>query len=127
MATALRGAFVQLLVLTFRGMQRLACDHRLCEWQTGTSIQGNCRESGERSSRALRGSALAGGVGVEKGGAEKEEDPEAAPAEHGRGRIGPLRWAFLTWISEFPTGCLSSPVRHLGPKLALNPETSKKE
>jgi hypothetical protein len=40
--------------------------------------------------------------------------------------LGPLRWAFLTWISKFPTGCLSSPVSHLRPKLALNPERSKK-
>jgi hypothetical protein len=84
---ALRGAFAQLLVLTFRGMQRLACDHRLFEWQTGTRIQGNCRESGGRSSRALRGAGLSGGVGDEKGGTEKKEDPEAAPAEHGRGRM----------------------------------------
>jgi hypothetical protein len=41
--------------------------------------------------------------------------------------IGPLRRAFLTWISEFPIGRLSISVSHLRPKLALNPETSKKE
>jgi hypothetical protein len=41
--------------------------------------------------------------------------------------IGPLRRAFLTWISEFLTGHLSMSVSHLRPKLALNPETSKKE
>jgi hypothetical protein len=41
--------------------------------------------------------------------------------------LGPLRRAFLTWISEFLTGRLSMSVRHLQPKLALNPETSKKE
>jgi hypothetical protein len=39
--------------------------------------------------------------------------------------IGPLRRAFLTWISEFLTGHLSMSVSHLRPKLALNPE--KKE
>jgi hypothetical protein len=43
------------------------------------------------------------------------------------GSIGPLRRAFLTWISEFLTGRFSMPVSHLRPKLALNPETSKKE
>jgi hypothetical protein len=40
--------------------------------------------------------------------------------------IGPLRRAFLTWISEFLTGRLSMSVSHLRLKLALNPETSKK-
>jgi hypothetical protein len=40
--------------------------------------------------------------------------------------IGPLRRAFLTWISEFLTSRLSMSVSHLRPKLALNPETSKK-
>jgi hypothetical protein len=41
--------------------------------------------------------------------------------------IGPLRRAFFTWISEFLTSRLSMSVSHLRPKLALNPETSKKE
>jgi hypothetical protein len=41
--------------------------------------------------------------------------------------LGPLRRAFLTWISEFLTGRLSMSVSHLRPKLASNPETSKKE
>jgi hypothetical protein len=41
--------------------------------------------------------------------------------------LGPLRRAFLTWISEFSTGHLSISLRHLQPKLALNTETSKKE
>jgi hypothetical protein len=41
--------------------------------------------------------------------------------------IGPLRRAFLTWISEFPMGCLSMCVRHVWPKLVLNPESSKKK
>jgi hypothetical protein len=41
--------------------------------------------------------------------------------------IGPLRRAFLTWISEFLSGGLSMSGSHLRLKLALNPETSKKE
>jgi hypothetical protein len=40
--------------------------------------------------------------------------------------LGPLRRAFLTWISEFSTGCLSMSAHHVRPKLALNAETSKK-
>jgi hypothetical protein len=40
---------------------------------------------------------------------------------------GPLRWAFLTWISEFSTGCLSMSAHHVQPELALNAETSKEE
>jgi hypothetical protein len=40
--------------------------------------------------------------------------------------LGPLRQAFLTWISEFPIGCLLMCVRHVWPELALTPETSKK-
>jgi hypothetical protein len=47
--------------------------------------------------------------------------------ENNRFEIGPLRQAFLTWISEFLTGRLSMSVSLLRPKLALNPETSKKE
>jgi hypothetical protein len=42
-------------------------------------------------------------------------------------RLGPLKRAVLTWISEFLTGRLSMSVSHLRPKLAFNPETSKKE
>jgi hypothetical protein len=42
-------------------------------------------------------------------------------------RIGGLRRAFLSWISEFPTRRISIAVNHLQPKPALNPETSKKE
>jgi hypothetical protein len=30
--------------------------------------------------------------------------------------IGPLRRAFLTWISEFPVGCLSMCIRHVWSK-----------
>jgi hypothetical protein len=41
--------------------------------------------------------------------------------------LGPLRRAFLTWISELPTGRLSMSVSHLSPKLVLNAGTSKKE
>jgi hypothetical protein len=41
--------------------------------------------------------------------------------------LEPLRRVFLTWISEFLIGRLSMSVSHLRPKLALNPETSKKE
>jgi hypothetical protein len=41
--------------------------------------------------------------------------------------IRPLRRAFSTRISKFPTGCLSMSARHVRPKLALNPETSTKE
>jgi hypothetical protein len=44
-----------------------------------------------------------------------------------RKQFGPLRRAFLTLISEFLTGRLSMSVSHLRRKLALNPETSKKE
>jgi hypothetical protein len=44
-----------------------------------------------------------------------------------RASLGLLRRAFLTWISEFRTRCLSMPVPHVRPKLALNAETSKKE
>jgi hypothetical protein len=40
--------------------------------------------------------------------------------------LGPLRPAFLAWISEFPIDCFSMCVRHVWPKQALNPETSKK-
>jgi hypothetical protein len=40
--------------------------------------------------------------------------------------LGPLRQALLTWISEFSTGRLSMSVSILRPKLALNPERSKK-
>jgi hypothetical protein len=41
--------------------------------------------------------------------------------------IGGLRRPFLSWISEFRTRRISIAVNHLQPKLALNPETSKKE
>jgi hypothetical protein len=34
--------------------------------------------------------------------------------------LGPLKRAFLTWISEFLTGRLSMSVSHLRPKLALH-------
>jgi hypothetical protein len=43
------------------------------------------------------------------------------------GRLGGLRLAFLSWISEFRTHRISMAVNRLQPKPALKPETSKKE
>jgi hypothetical protein len=43
------------------------------------------------------------------------------------GVLGPLRRAYLTWIFEFLTGRLSMSVSHLRQKLAVNPETLKRE
>jgi hypothetical protein len=61
---------------------------------------------------------------------EVDEEPKPLAGREGPvcvAVLGPLRQAFFTWISEFLTGRLSMSVSLLRKKLALNPETSKKE